>query len=88
MWELLNNPMFLVFAPATIVPVVAIVATCWVKARREAQESSLKMEMIQRGMTAEEIATILEAPGKRRCKDESRRRGDQRLDDSINVMRH
>ena len=86
-WELLNNPVFLVFAPATIVPVVAIVASCWTKARRDAQESALKMEMIQRGLSADEIATILEAPRKGRRKDDCRRPADERVHEPVSFVR-
>ena len=87
MWELLNNPVFLVFAPATIVPVVAIVATCWVKARRDSQESALKMEMIQRGLSADDIATILEAPRKNRRKDDRRRPQDEPVHEPMDFVR-
>jgi len=85
-WELLNNPVFLVFAPATIIPVVAIIAHCWTKARRDAQDYTLKMEMIQRGMSAEEIVAVLEAARKHRRKSDCRRSREENASESVDFI--
>jgi hypothetical protein len=86
-WQLLNNPVFLVFAPATIIPVVAIVASCWAKARRDVQDYTLKMEMIQRGMSADEIVAVLEAARKGRRKGDCRRSRDENPSEPVDFIR-
>ena len=61
MLELLTNFWFLVFAPAIVVPVTAIVASLWYKAHRDSLDASLKHEMLQRGMSADDIVKVLQA---------------------------
>lgn len=63
MLQLLSDPVFLALAPATLIPVTAIVASFWYKAHRDSLEASLKHEMLQRGMSADEIVTVLQCRG-------------------------
>jgi hypothetical protein len=64
--QLLTNPLFLIFAPATLVPVTAIIAHFWHKAHRESLEASLKHDMLERGMSADDIVKVLQAGGGKR----------------------
>jgi hypothetical protein len=87
MLTLLTNPLFLIFAPATLVPLAAIICHSWVKHSRNSQDAGLKMEMIQRGMSADEIVQVLEA---RSGKDERRRfwrRGEDRIQSATDAVR-
>jgi hypothetical protein len=59
--ELLHNPVFIVFAFLTITSVVSTLAFYWHKVRRAEFEASLKQQMIDRGMTAEEIRIVIES---------------------------
>jgi hypothetical protein len=43
---------------------VAVVADCWQKVRRAEVAAALKQDMLSRGMSAEEIRTVLEAGSK------------------------
>ena len=63
MSELLQNvnPVFFVFGWLTITTVVSSVAYYWHKVRKAELEASLKQEMIQRGMSADEIKQVIEA---------------------------
>lgn len=47
--------------PGTIVAIVAIGSTCWLKARRAQLEMALKQDMVNRGMTADEIERVVKA---------------------------
>jgi hypothetical protein len=59
--ELLRNDELLVFGSLTIVGVVFIVAHHWCKLRIAGWEASLKQSMLEAGMSAEDIRTVLEA---------------------------
>lgn len=61
MYEVLQNPMFWIFACAAVVPIVGTVAYYASKFHRDRLEAELKMEMIQRGMTADDIVKVLAA---------------------------
>jgi len=66
MFEILNeNPWLIIPSLALMIPIVAIafgtVTGYLVKVRRAELEASLKQEMLQRGMSAEEIRTVIEA---------------------------
>jgi hypothetical protein len=78
--DLLTNFWFLVFAPATVVPVTAIVASFLYKSHRDSVEASLKHEMIARGMSADDIVKVLQAT---RGKGHDRRRCDRAEDKSV-----
>jgi hypothetical protein len=62
MLQLLLSPVFLALAPATIIPVVAIIAVLSSKAYRHGLDASLKREMIQRGYSPDDIVKVLQAP--------------------------
>ena len=70
MSELLNNKTLIVFGFLTLVCVVPVIAHHWYQIRVKEWEISLKHSMLERGMSAEEIKTVLEAstmePG-RKC---------------------
>jgi hypothetical protein len=61
MWELLNNPLFLVFGFLTITGVVGTLSHAWRKVRQTEIEAQLKSDMVQRGMTAEDIQKVMAA---------------------------
>lgn len=56
-WQSLFRPEVAV----VLIPVVAIVCTFWFKSVRERSRNALKQSMVERGMTAEEIARVLKA---------------------------
>jgi hypothetical protein len=64
MFQLLSNPVFTVFASITLMTVVPIIGHYWYKVRQAEIEASLKHDMLQRGMSAEDIERVLAAPGK------------------------
>jgi hypothetical protein len=57
--EIFSSFWFLVFASITITSVVATVAQAWQKVRRTEQEAVLKQEMLQRGLSVEEMERLL-----------------------------
>jgi hypothetical protein len=61
--ELIKNPdpLFLVCAWFTITTVVSSVGYYWHKVQKAELEASLKHEMIQRGMSADEIERVIQA---------------------------
>jgi hypothetical protein len=68
MSELPINPGTIAVAGAMLIPIVAIISACWHRVRRaeleaalRQEEIQLKREMIQRGMSADEIVQILGA---------------------------
>jgi hypothetical protein len=68
MFEFLSaNPWLVIPSLALLIPIVAIVfgsiTGYLVKVRRAELEASLKQEMLQRGMSADEIRTVIEASG-------------------------
>ena len=67
MSELLRNvnPVFFVFAFLTITTVVSSVGYYWHKVRKAELEASLKQEMIERGMSADEIKQVIQASTER-----------------------
>lgn len=61
MIELLQTPLFIIFASLTLVAVLPSLAHYWYKAHKAGLEASLKEQMIQRGMSADDIRQVLEA---------------------------
>jgi len=60
----LANPgayVFLTFAALALSAAVAVVAYFWYKLRREEMLADLKRDLAERGMSAEEIRTVIEA---------------------------
>jgi hypothetical protein len=73
MIDVLNNPVFLVFAFLTITGVVASLAHAWQKVKESEVEAQLKNEMIQRGMSADDIKKVIEAsPARARWRDKAK----------------
>lgn len=67
--SMLTKPELIVFVVGGIIGVVAIVAGYWSKVRRIEVEAGLKQDMIERGMSAEEIERVIRAsaPSSRRA---------------------
>ncbi len=75
MVEVLTNLYFLAAVCAVMICVVPALSYYWWKVRKAELEASLKHEMIQRGMAADEIERVLQAgfeddetPSKQRSK--------------------
>jgi hypothetical protein len=71
MIELLqSNPWILIPGLALMIPILGVVfgttTKAWQRVRQAELDASLKHEMLQRGMSAEEIRTVLEASSDRR----------------------
>jgi hypothetical protein len=68
MIELLHDPVFLVFGFLTVTAVVGILTGAWQRHKQQELEAALKQEMLQRGLSAEEIRVVIEATsqGKRK----------------------
>lgn len=62
------NPLFFIFGWLTVTTVVSSIAYCWHSVRKVELEASLKQEMIQRGMAADEIKQVIEASAGNRAK--------------------
>jgi hypothetical protein len=58
--NLLTNPIFIIFAWLTITSVVGTVAHYWHKVQRDALDAALKQEMLQRGMSADDIVKVIQ----------------------------
>jgi hypothetical protein len=65
MLQVLTNPVFIIFASLTITSVVSTLAVQWRKVRQAEMEAALKQEMIQRGMSADDIQKVMEASAHR-----------------------
>jgi hypothetical protein len=63
-----TNPNFLTSAAIICALVVPWLAYYWWKIRQAELDASLKQEMLQRGMSAEEIQTVLTASSSGRCR--------------------
>jgi hypothetical protein len=74
MIELLQTPLFIIFAAVTIISVVPTLAHYWYKARQAEIDASLKHDMLQRGMSAEDIERVLTLSAKDagKCRDSLR----------------
>lgn len=57
----LTNPVFIVFASATLICTVPAIAHYWWKVRRDELDASLKQIMLEQGRSVEEIRQVLEA---------------------------
>lgn len=73
MWEILrSNPWLIVVGLAMLIPILGIVfgsvANYFCTVRRAEIDAELKREMLQRGMSAEEIKTVIEATPQRRSR--------------------
>jgi hypothetical protein len=61
MEHLLQSPVLVIFGAITLITVVPSLAYYWYKARKAEIEAALKHEMIQRGLSADDIERILKA---------------------------
>jgi len=59
MLELLTNFWFLLFSTITISVVVITIACTWTQLKQSSSDHQLKMQMLQRGMSAEDIERVL-----------------------------
>jgi hypothetical protein len=59
MLELLKEPIFVVFASLTLVFSIQTIAYYWWKTRRDELEAALRHDMLQRGMSPDEIVQVL-----------------------------
>jgi hypothetical protein len=76
MQDLLANPFVFVLGILVITVGVPIIGHYWCKNRKHELDAALKQQMIERGMSAEEIMMVLEAPSRkatRRCVAAGRR---------------
>jgi hypothetical protein len=72
---LIENPWLIVVCLSLLIPILAIVFGTvtghMTRVRKAEIEASLKMEMIQRGMSAEEIKMVVEATPRKGCKHDA-----------------
>lgn len=61
MSEHFSNPVFLTFGFLTVTGVVSVVANYWHKVSALTVEADLKRDMLNRGMSADEIAQVTQA---------------------------
>jgi hypothetical protein len=61
--ELLTNFWFLLFGGITVITVVSYLTHTWQKIRRSEAETNLKMAMLERGLTVDEIERLLRPGG-------------------------
>jgi hypothetical protein len=64
MQELWHNENLILWTAITLICIIPTIAHYWWKIRSAEIEANLKHDMLQRGMSAEEIQTVLAAPGK------------------------
>lgn len=62
-----SSPSFLITAAVVLVLVIPCLAHYWWKIRQAELDVSLKQEMLQRGMSAEDIQMVLSASSKGNC---------------------
>jgi hypothetical protein len=59
--EFLNNSTIIFWFAIVLICVVPTISFYWYKIRRAEMDTALKQDMLERGMSAEEIKTVLEA---------------------------
>jgi hypothetical protein len=67
--ELLWNPFVFVLGILLITVAVPVIAHYWYEMRKHEFDAGLKHDMLQRGMSAEEIRMVLDAPTKKPCRN-------------------
>ena len=67
MTELLQNPTFISLAAGVLISLGVVLITTWGRVRRASLEAELKREMIERGMTADDICRIVQSRGGEHC---------------------
>jgi hypothetical protein len=68
MTELLHNALFLSLAAGVLIVLGTTLSGCWVRVRKTTLEAELKRDMIERGMSADEICRVIQARSGS-CKD-------------------
>jgi len=63
--ELLENPFVFVLGILLITVAVPVIAHYWYEMRKHESDAALKHDMLQRGMSAEEIRMVLDIPAKK-----------------------
>jgi len=61
MTDLLNNALFLSLAAGVLIVLGTTLSGSWVRVRKATLEADLKREMIERGMSADEICRVIQA---------------------------
>lgn len=61
MLELLHNPLFVSLAAGVLIVLGTNLSWSWVRVRKAALEADLKREMIERGMSADEIVRVIQS---------------------------
>lgn len=69
MTELLHNALFLSLAAGVLIVLGTTLSGCWVRVRKATLEADLKRDMIERGMSADEICRVIQARSGS-CKDD------------------
>lgn len=59
MSEHFSNPLFVIFGSLTVVSVVSVVAYVWHRISALTVEADLKRDMLNRGMSADEIEQVI-----------------------------
>ena len=67
MTDALLNPLFLSLAAGVLICLGSTLSHYWYKARKASLEAELKMEMIQRGMSADEICSVIQTRSGEGC---------------------
>ncbi len=64
--EILNTPGLVFWGAIALICVVPAIARAWSRNRQAELDAALKQEMLQRGMSADDIRTVLEASSPQR----------------------
>jgi hypothetical protein len=67
MSEILNNALFLSLATGVLIVAITTLSGCWLKAKKASLEADLKREMIDRGMSADDICRVIRARSGESC---------------------
>ena len=67
MTELLHNSLFLSLAAGVLIVLGTTLSSCWLKARKATLDADLKRDMIERGMSADEICQVIQSKSRNRC---------------------
>ena len=61
MTELLTQPLFLSLAAGVLIVLGTTLSGCWLRAKKATLDADLKREMIERGMSADEICQVIQS---------------------------
>lgn len=68
-WSVLLHTPLIFWTAIALICIVPSIAHYWWKIRKAEMEAALKQEMIQKGMSAEDIQKVLDAGKKGKCDD-------------------